>query len=70
MPPRKMKSVLQTVSEESAPAASSGSEIYCLKCKAKTGTSNPSKHTTSNGRHMVKGVCEKCGCKKSKFVKA
>lgn len=44
--------------------------LYCLKCRAFTqNSSDPRKATTSNGRHMLKTTCKKCGTKKSVFTK-
>lgn len=69
--PRKKSVLLDALAPKQTPSASAPtSEIYCLKCKAKTGTKDVSKHTTTNGRHMLKGICATCGKKKSKFVKA
>ena len=39
--------------------------IYCLKCKSKTDTLKVQK--INNNR--VIGICKKCGCKKSQFIK-
>ena len=36
-------------------------EAYCVKCKAKSTMLNPKEATMKNGRHMMKGKCEKCG---------
>ena len=44
------------------------SEIYCLSCKKKTGTDNEKVVETENGRKMIKGKCDECGTKKSKFI--
>lgn len=46
----------------------SGKQIYCVKCKAPTPTSDLSKSTSSKGQPMVKGKCTKCGTKKTTFV--
>lgn len=45
------------------------SNIYCVKCKVKTG--NKDVHTThaSNGRPMKVCHCVKCGTKKCQFLK-
>ena len=43
-------------------------EIYCLKCKRKTGTKNVSSVATKNNRYLIKGLCEICDSKKSNFV--
>ena len=41
---------------------------YCLKCKKQQSIKDAKLKTTSNGRKMVGGTCEKCGTKISKFV--
>jgi hypothetical protein len=41
---------------------------YCVKCKAKTATLNPSHVTTKNHRKLIKGECVVCGIAKSSFV--
>lgn len=46
----------------------SSQHIYCLRCKDMTGTSNITKVTTRNNRHMLKGICDDCGANKNKFV--
>ena len=43
--------------------------IYCLKCKEKTGNSKINSTTDKNGRLMVKSKCLKCGKMKSQYVK-
>jgi hypothetical protein len=42
---------------------------YCVSCKAKRGMKN-CKKTVSNGRHVLKGECIKCGTKMNKFIAA
>lgn len=42
---------------------------YCLICKKKTGTLKVENSVTSNGRPVMKGECEKCGSRKSSFLK-
>lgn len=42
--------------------------IFCVKCKSKTGTSNPKHVQSQNGRHMIQGQCSNCGTKKTMFV--
>lgn len=44
-------------------------EGHCFSCKAVRVMVNPKTKTTSNGRTMVQGKCEKCGTTISKFVK-
>ena len=43
-------------------------QIYCLKCKVKTGTTNVTESKTKNNRYITKGVCSLCGRNKSVFV--
>jgi hypothetical protein len=43
-------------------------EIYCVKCKTKTPTLNPT-FTVRNGKNMVKGLCTVCNKYKTSFVK-
>ena len=44
--------------------------MYCFKCKEIT-ESNDIQHVLSkNNRHMLKGTCAQCGCKKCKFMKS
>lgn len=50
-------------------AATSSHPIYCVKCKAKTGTKDLHEAVSKNGRKMIKGVCSICGTKKNQFVK-
>ena len=45
-----------------------GGMIYCLRCKKQTPTLNTSESVAKNGRNMIKGVCEVCGSKKSRFL--
>ena len=42
---------------------------YCLKYKKDTKNINPRVTNTSNGKIMLLSKCEKCGSKKSKFIK-
>ena len=42
---------------------------YCLKCKKDTENINPRVSNTSNGKTMLLSKCEKCGSKKSRFIK-
>ena len=39
-------------------------EIYCLKCRAKTGSRDIKAVTMKNGRPATRSVCVKCGTKK------
>lgn len=43
--------------------------IYCVKCKNKTDTRDPSDRISKNGRNMIQGFCTTCGTKKTRFVK-
>ena len=42
--------------------------IYCVKCKAKTETTDVQNVLSANGRPMHKGICVVCGKNKSQFV--
>ena len=44
-------------------------DIYCVKCKQKTDTSNIEKTITKNNRIAIRGDCVKCNTKKYMFVK-
>ena len=44
-------------------------KTYCLKCKKDTKNINPRVSNTSNGKTMLTLKCEKCGSKKSRFIK-
>lgn len=44
-------------------------QIFCVKCKRKTATSDIYEAVSKNGRKMVKGTCDVCGTKKNQFVK-
>ena len=39
-------------------------EIYCVKCKAKTGSKHIEAVTMKNGRPATRAVCTECGTKK------
>ena len=45
-------------------------DIYCVKCKQKTGTLEMTEVLTKNNRYMVRGKCNVCGKIKSTFVKS
>ena len=36
-------------------------EIYCLRCRAKTGSQNVEQVTLKNGRPALRAVCTVCG---------
>ena len=42
-------------------------EIYCLKCKAKTGSKDVQAVTLKNGRPATSAICVNCGTKKSRI---
>lgn len=42
--------------------------IYCLKCKTKTETTNVKQMTTKNNRLTIQGNCKTCKTKKSTFL--
>ena len=39
-------------------------EIYCVKCRAKTGSRDIEAVTMKNGRPATRSVCTECGTKK------
>lgn len=43
--------------------------IYCVKCKKKTGNGKTYIEMSKNGRKMLKGKCKICGIIKSQFTK-
>lgn len=43
------------------------SNIYCVKCRTKTPTSNAHK-VSIKGRNAIQGSCSQCGCKKNQFI--
>ena len=42
---------------------------YCLKCRKDIENINSRASNTSNGRTVLLSKCEKCGSKKSRFIK-
>ena len=40
-------------------------DLYCVKCKTRTGTITPTTVTTKNNRLALSGICDRCGIKKS-----
>jgi hypothetical protein len=40
-----------------------------VKCRARTGTNNPTTITTKNNRLAISGICARCGTKKIRFIK-
>jgi len=43
-------------------------EFYCVKCRNKCKANSVSNVTLKNGRHALKGKCEKCNTVVYKFV--
>jgi hypothetical protein len=43
-------------------------QIYCLKCKKKTNTSEEVQDMTNKGRYRIHGDCTICGTHKSVFT--
>ena len=43
-------------------------DIYCLRCRSKTPTSDGHQITTAKGRHAYAGTCDVCGCRKQCFT--
>ena len=44
-------------------------QMYCVKCKSKTGTSSLYSFQSKNKKWMIGGKCTKCGIKKTRFAK-
>ena len=44
-------------------------ETYCLVCKKYTKNTNPKMVRNRQNRLMIQSNCEKCGSKKSRFIK-
>ena len=42
--------------------------LYCVKCRRKTGTSDLRDSVSKNGKPMLRGVCVVCGTTKTRFV--
>ena len=49
---------------------SGGSEIFCLKCKAKTPSRDVKSVIMQNGRPALKAVCAECGKRKYRIGSA
>lgn len=45
------------------------SNIYCVKCRKSTETTNILNSTAKNGRNMIQGNCKICNTKKTQFTK-
>ena len=43
---------------------SEAADIYCLKCRAKTGSRDIEAVTMKNGRAATRSTCEECGAMK------
>ena len=43
-------------------------DLYCVKCKTRTGTDDVTTVTTKNNRSALSGKCMQCGTKKFRFV--
>lgn len=42
----------------------SATQIYCVKCKAKTDNNDAERVTMKNGRPATRAICADCGTKK------
>ena len=42
--------------------------MYCLKCKRKTESNDVHHAMSKNNKHVLKGTCVHCGCKKCQFT--
>ena len=51
-------------------ASSESVEIYCLKCRAKTGSRDIEQVTLKNGRPALRAVCTVCGTGKYRIGSA
>ena len=45
-------------------------ELYCVKCRKRTYTSDLEYGKSKNNRNMLQGKCDICGTIKTKFIKA
>ena len=43
--------------------------VFCIRCKSKTETENPTNVVSPKGVEMLQGICAVCKCKKSKLIK-
>lgn len=43
-------------------------DIYCLKCKKKTKTTDESYAQCKGNKHLIRGNCNICGKRKSQFI--
>ncbi len=44
-------------------------DLYCVKCKTRTGTNDLTTIVTKNNRHAATGTCVICNTKKFRFIK-
>ena len=44
-------------------------DLYCVKCRARTDTTDQTTITTKNNRLALTGKCVTCGTKKFRFLK-
>ena len=44
-------------------------DLYCVKCRARTGTDAETTVTTKNNRQAISGKCKICNTKKFRFIK-
>jgi len=44
-------------------------QLYCVKCRGRTETTDIQNVVSRNGRPMIRGICVVCGKKKTQFVK-
>ena len=51
-------------SSNDRPHPSKAVEIYCVKCKARTGSKDIEAVTMKNGRAATRSICVECGTKK------
>ena len=49
-------------------ATSSGTEIYCFKCREKTANQNVEEVVLNNGRPAVTGQCTVCGTRRFRMT--
>ena len=43
-------------------------DLYCVKCRKRTGSNDVTTITTKNNRAAVSGKCVQCGTKKFRFI--
>lgn len=62
--PTKSKSKPKAQGAAAVAEATTGPEIYCVKCKTKTGTVDARIVEMKNGRPATTGECRECGTSK------